>query len=246
MYALLFAEPVVDRTALRLNARNEVHQSPLIRACATGTESAIIALTQGFWPFVSAFEKAIDTQVGRLPLRPLMHRFGHARIRRFFAEARAAVREMREEEGSHAALWQEAAAQLGVELAADNQLTNQHMIDGVAALLHNADADDPVEFFCWLAGTEYIAEELAACLCGSPAFLAQFPDNRWAWGEAHMAGHDGPSHLEIDEDLARAYHPATNPQLAGAALTAHIRRCQRLFGLAAQDVMAHAQSAMVR
>ena len=49
--------------------------------------------------------------------------------------------------------------------------------------------------------------------------------------------HEGPSHLEIDEDLARAYHPATDPDVAGATLFAHIRRCEELFGLAANDVL---------
>ncbi|HEX5326096.1 MAG TPA: hypothetical protein VFW75_05475 [Acetobacteraceae bacterium] len=201
---------------------------------------AIKALLQGFWPFVRAFEKAIDAQVSRLPLRPLMQRFGHARIRRFFAEARAAVREMREEEGSHLLLWQDGAAQLGIDL------DETDTADGVGALLQNADGDDPVEFFCWLAGTEYIAEELAAYLCSSPKFLAQFPARRWTWGEAHTGEHDGPSHLEIDEDLARAYHPASNPALVGAALSAQIKRCQRLFGLAADDVMARHQPAAMR
>ena len=236
MYAPLFAEPVVDRQALRAHARGEVKDSGLIRACAAGVRPAAAALFLEFWPFVQAFELAIDRQVGRLPLRPLIQRFGQARIRHFFAEARAAVREMKEEEGSHAGLWQKGAARLGVRLTATDP------ISGVAALLDNASGDDPVEFFCWLAGTEYIAEELAAYLCGAPAFLSLFPERRWLWGEAHTAEHDGPSHLEIDEDLARAYHPATNPALVGAALAAQIRRCQRLFGAAAADVMARLET----
>jgi len=239
MYALLFAEPAVDREALRAHARGEVEGSTLIRACAAGEKQAVRALLQGFWPFVQAFEHAIDRQVGRLPLRPLIQRFGQSRIRHFFAEARAAVREMKEEEGSHAGLWQKGAEQLGVDL------TEASPVAGVDALLDNASGDDPVEFFCWLAGTEYIAEELAAYLCGSPAFLSLFPKRRWLWGEAHTAEHDGPSHLEIDEDLARAYHPASNPALAGAALSAQIRQCQRLFGAAAEDVMARLVTAVV-
>lgn len=240
MYALLFAEPVVDRAALRADARDEVRFSPLIRACAAGDEPAAVALLQGFWPFVTAFEKAIDAQVKRLPLRPLMQRFGHTRIRRFFAEARAAVREMKDEEGSHAALWRQGARQFGIRLSSDDR------VPGVDALLENAETDDPVEFFCWLAGTEYIAEELGAFLCGSPRFVSLFPDGRWTWGEAHIAEHDGPSHLEIDEDLARAYHPATDPIMAGAALSAQIKRCQRMFGLAAEDVMARLQALAIR
>jgi hypothetical protein len=231
MYALLFAEPVIDRSALRSQARDEVEGSVLIRACAAGERAAAAALLREFWPFVQAFELAIDRQVGRLQLRPLIQRFGQARIRTFFADARAAVREMREEEGSHADLWRRGAEQLGVGLREADP------VPGVAALLDNASVDDPVEFFCWLAGTEYIAEELAAFLCSAPAFLSLFPERRWLWGEVHTAEHDGPSHLEIDEDLARAYHPASSPALAGTALSAQIRRCQRLFGEAARDVV---------
>jgi hypothetical protein len=231
MYALLFADPVVDRSTLRARARNEVEGSILIRACAAGETTAVAALLREFWPFVRAFELAIDGQVGRLPLRPLIQRFGQARIRTFFAEARAAVREMKEEEGSHADLWRTGAEQLGVGLREADP------VPGIVALLDNASVDDPMEFFCWLAGTEYIAEELSAFLCGAAPFLSLFPGRRWLWGDAHNAKYQGPSHLEIDEDLARAYHPANSPALAGAALSAQIKRCQRLFGEAARDVM---------
>lgn len=231
MYALLFTEEVVDRGALRVHAREEVYGSRLIRSCAEGNLNAIKALLVGFWPFVQAFERAIDDRVGRLPTRPLVQRFGQSRVRAFFNEAREAVREMKEEEGSHALLWRRAAEELGVKL------DEQPVVPGVAALLESACSDDEVEFFCWLAGTEYIAEELSAYLCNAPAFNNKFPSGRWVWGLAHlMDDHAGPSHLEIDEDLARAYHPSTDPAVAGAALFAHIRRCERLFGEAAADV----------
>lgn len=232
MYEFLFAEPVVDRKVLRAQARKEVVGAPLLRACANGEEHAVYALLQGAWPFVQAFEKVIDLQVRRLPIRPLIARFGQARVKHFFAQARAAVAEMREEEGSHGALWQESAVGMGIDLS------HVEPVDGVRALLDGAEATDPVEFFCWLAGTEYIAEELSAYLCHAPAFLAVFPDRRWAWGEAHIMQHEGASHLEIDEDLARAYHPASDPVLVGVALSARIRRCLRLFGASAADIMA--------
>jgi hypothetical protein len=185
MYEFLFAEPVVDRKVLRAQAREEVVGAPLLRACAAGEERAVYALLQGAWPFVQAFEKVIDLQVRRLPIRPLIARFGQPRIKHFFAQARAAVAEMREEEGSHAALWQESAGGIGIDLS------HVELVDGVRALLDGAEATDPVEFFCWLAGTEYIAEELSAYLCHAPAFLAVFPDRRWAWGEAHIMQHEG-------------------------------------------------------
>jgi hypothetical protein len=231
MYALLFSDSAVDRRALRAHARQEISGSPLIRACADGDLPAVRALLQGFWPFVQAFEKAIDYQVGRLPIKPLIQRFGQEKVRTFFSEARDAVREMHEEEGSHAELWREGAEGIGVVL--DGGVSAR----GVAALLQNARTSDPVEFFCWLAGTEYIAEELAAHLCHSSAFASLFADQRWTWGDAHIAEHQGPSHLEIDEDLARAYYPVTDPALVGIALFEKIKRCQQLFGAAARDLM---------
>ncbi|MBV9082133.1 MAG: hypothetical protein JOZ62_05620 [Acidobacteriaceae bacterium] len=233
MYEFLFAEPVVDRKFLRAQARAEVVGAPLLRACSDGDPAAVRALVQGAWPFVEAFESAIDLQVKRLPIRPLMARFGQVRIKHFFAQARAAVREMREEEGSHAALWRDSADELGVDL------NHVEIVQGVRALLEGAEAADPVEFFCWLAGTEYIAEELAAYLCGSPAFVNSFRNGRWRWGEAHTRQHEGASHLEIDEDLARAYHPAADPAIAAAALSAWIKRCFGMFGASATDIMAY-------
>jgi hypothetical protein len=236
MYALLFEKPVVDRQALRTEVRREVEQSVLIRACAVGERSAAAALLQEFWPFVRVFEMAIDRQVGRLPLRPLIERFGRSRIRHFFAEARVAVREMKEREGSHADLWRTGAEQMGVHLRVTDP------IPGVAALLDNANVHEPVEFFGWLAGIEYIAEEMSAYLCSAPGFLSLFPEQRWLWGEAHNAAHNAPSHLEINEELARAYHPSNNPALVGTALSAQIKRCQRLFRAAAADVMARMEA----
>ena len=232
MYALLFSEPTVDRISLRAHAREEVSGSPLIKACASGDRGAIRALLIGFWPFVQAFERAIDVRVSRLPTRPLIQRFGQSRVRAFFNEARKAVREMKEEEGSHMMLWRQGADELGIDLE------SSPAVEGIQNLLANTESEDTVEFFCWLAGTEYIAEELASYLCHAPDFVNAFPSGRWIWGLAHLEhDHEGPSHLEIDEDLARAYHPSTDPKVAAATLFAHIRRCEQLFGLAAQDVM---------
>src|SRR5206468_3944592 len=113
MYEFFFAEPVVDRAALRARARAEVAGAALLRECAAGHLAAVQAMLLGAWPFVEAFETAIDLQVKRLTIRPLIARFGQARVKRFFEQARAAVREMREEEGSHAALWRASAAAVG-------------------------------------------------------------------------------------------------------------------------------------
>lgn len=231
MYALLFDGAFVDRVALRQHAREEITNSELIQACGAGDRAAVRALLEGFWPFVTAFEKAIDQQVSRLPIRPLIEKFGQDRVRNFFSEARKAVHEMHEEEGSHAELWRESAHQTGASL--DGSVPSE----GVETLLRNSQARDPVQFFCWLAGTEYIAEELATFLCAQKPFLDLFPRKKWLWGDAHIEVHEGPSHLEIDEDLARAYHPAADDEVARTSLFDKIRHCQRLFAEAAADVM---------
>jgi hypothetical protein len=231
MYQFLYPEPIVDRVALRTEARHWVETSTLLQACAAGHLESIQAMLAKVWPYVEGFEKAIDQQVARLPLKRLVSHFGQQRIREFFREARLAVREMKEEEGAHAELWRQSAEQLHVVL------DGSEPVDGVKHLLKSAWNNDPVQFFCWLAGTEYIAEELAAYLCGSPAFLTHFPGNRWIWADAHLAEHDGASHLEIDEDLARAFHASTDVDEVGRDLSKNIRTCQQLFWVAGEDVL---------
>ena len=76
---------------------------------------------------------------------------------------------------------------------------------GVARLIALANSNDLPRFFALLAATEFIAEELSACLVDHTDFVSLFPRGRWTWGDIHLAEHSGPSHLEIDLDLARAY-----------------------------------------
>jgi hypothetical protein len=236
MYELLYGSTTIDRRALRAFMREQVCNAKLIPACAAGQRSAVHALLSGFWPFVDDFEKAIDRQVAGLPIKPLVKRFGRERTHSFFNTARNAVREMREEEGSHALLWQEGAQALVVNFKAYDR------VPGVEQLIASSTTRDPVAFFCWLAGTEYIAEEMAAYLCKAPRFLELFPDRRWRWGEAHLEAHNGPSHLEIDEDLARAYHPSDDDEVAGKALWDGIVHCQQMFARAAADVFDRMQT----
>ncbi len=233
MYALLFSEPALDRDVVRVATREGIFSSPLVRACARGDREAIRGLLIGFWPFVQAFERAIDQRVGHLPLRPLVERFGQSRVKAFFGEAREAVREMKDEEGSHALLWIAGAEELGIDLNAGDY----PIFGAVEELIRASTSADPVEFFSWLAGVEYLAEELSAYLCHAPAFTSAFPSHRWLWGEAHTAhDHHGPSHLEIDEDLARAYHPSTDPAVVAGTLAANIGRCVQLFDIAANEI----------
>ena len=227
MYEFLHPEPPVDRVLLRAAAVDHVLSMRMARDCAAGDRKALRGLFAGFWLYVEGFEKAIDRQVARLPIKPLAARYGQQRIRSFFAQAKQAVAEMKMEEGSHAVLWKTCAEEAGITLDFPE-------VPAVRSLLDSANNPDPVLFFCWLAGTEYIAEELARFLCDAPGFLACFPDRRWKWGDVHRAEHEGPSHLEIDEDLARAYAGDGSKERLERA----IYYCQRSFLLATDAVYA--------
>jgi len=187
-----------DFVDLRSRASRLVRGLSLIRHAASGDREAATALKIGFWPFVREFELAIDQQL--LPRQPLVRKFGDSDVRGIFTGIARAVRDMKEEEGSHAAHWQKDAECLGIDDLGDLR------VPGVQALIDCAYVKDLPRFFSMLAGTEFIAEELARYLVDSPDFTALFSRRRWIWGEVHLAAHeDGPSHLEIDLDLARAY-----------------------------------------
>ncbi len=235
MYALLFSEALVNRSEMRVFTREKIYSSALARGAAHGDKETIRAMMIGWWPFIQAFERAIDVRVGHLPIKPLVQRFGQTRIKAFFSEAREAVREMKEEEGSHAILWADGAKEFGLDLFG----THYDTLPSVQKLIANADSEDPVIFFSWLAAVEYIAEELAAYLCHAPKFTSLFAKKKWTWGLAHDEHeHDGPSHLEIDEDLARAYYPSNDPDITRAALTANMHECIEMFEKASFEIYA--------
>lgn len=230
MTAVLFYDDTpawVGARALRRAARREVESSTLIVRAAKGDRGAAVALHIGFWPFVSEFELAIDQQ--KLPRFPLRDKFGDRATNTFLSLAEA-VREMKREEGSHAAHWRKDAECLGV-LDLEGPI-----IPGVQALVEDAYSTDLPRFFSVLAGTEYIAEELSKFLVHSPAYTGLFSRHRWVWGEVHTIPHDdGPSHLEIDIDLARAYAP--NDRCI-ERIREMILDTIRLFGQAAREVEA--------
>jgi hypothetical protein len=185
---------------LRTAARDEVAGSSLIRRAASGDREAATALHRGFWPFVHDFEDAIDQHA--LPRWPFRQKFGADVATRTFLGLAEAVRDMKREEGGHAAHWRKDAECLGM-----SDLEGP-VVDGVRDLVVDAYTPDHVRFFSVIAGTEFIAEELGAFLVKSQPFTDLFSRRRWIWGEVHLIPHDdGPSHLEIDLDLARAYAP---------------------------------------
>ncbi len=231
-HTLLHDDAVVDQAAMRAHARDQVYDSPLLTAAAAGDREAACALLTGFWPFVFEFERAIDRMALALPVKPLMARYGRAAICAYMRSANRAVREMKAEEGSHAELWRRDSSRLAISNL------GWTVAPGVDALVRGAYADDPCTFFCRLAATEYIAEELSRRLCAAAPFTRLFADGRFAWGEAHLREHAGPSHLAIDEDLARAYHPADDADEARAFIEAEIRRFAELFRAASVEIFA--------
>jgi hypothetical protein len=191
---------------LRAAAAEGIRACPLIQRAWLGEPKAIAALHIGFWPFVREFELAIDKAT--LPRKPLRERFGSEDFRQKFVSLAEEVREMKREEGSHAAHWKKDAQCFGI---ADLE---GPVLPGVQKLIDLSYTKDLTLFFSVLAGTEFVAEELAAFLLSSQDFARQSSRNRWVWGEVHTIPHDGgPSHLEIDLDLARAYQPTPNPEV---------------------------------
>ncbi len=140
-----------------------------------------------------------------------------------------AVREMKEEEGSHAAHWIKDAWHLGLTDLGSSTLPAVKTLNDAALTL------DDVEFFATLAGSEFVAEELSAYLVAAKPYTELFDRQRWVWGEIHLAPHDhGPSHLEIDLDLARAFSSSdaeAKPRVEGL-----VRRVIHLFEAAALEV----------
>jgi hypothetical protein len=214
-----------DCAYLRQRAAEMAKGTPLIRDAGSGDKTAATALKIGFWPFVREFERAIGQRA--LPREPLMQKFGGPRVRNVFAGIARSVREMKEQEGSHAAIWRDDAEGLGLR-ALDEQATAR-----VRDLIESAYTCDLSRFFAVLAATEFVAEELSRFLVGAPDFIELFARKRWAWGEVHLAPHEaGPSHLEIDLDLARAYSPTTD---AAEIERMVIETCE-LFEAAAREV----------
>ncbi|HTV90453.1 MAG TPA: hypothetical protein VME41_15660 [Stellaceae bacterium] len=107
-------------------------------------------------------------------------------------------------------------------------------VAGVQALIDRAHMKDLAGFFGTLAGTELIAEELSRYLVESRRFTDLFSRRRWMWGEVHLLADDGPSHLDIDLDLARAYGPTASGVEIGQGVLDTIA----LFARAADDVVA--------
>ncbi|HAO34326.1 MAG TPA: hypothetical protein PLP22_10120 [Candidatus Competibacter sp.] len=236
MHASLFFHDNANYFAgseLRAMAREGIRATSLIRRAGCGDRRAAEALHIGFWPFVREFELAIDKQ--HLPRDPLQQRFANAsraRVNQTFIELAKAVAAMKQEEGSHASHWKKDAQCLGLA-----SLEGPPVVPSVQALIESSYSKDLPHFFSVLAGTEFVAEELSAYLTRQPAYLQQFSRKRWIWGEVHLIPHDdGPSHLEIDLDLARAY--SEDDRSAKARIEAAIVETITLYARSANEIEA--------
>ena len=219
-------QKVIDFVGLREYAAGMVASLPIVDLASRGHRPAAEALHIGFWPFVKRFENAIDKHP--LPVKDLYRKFGAAKARSVFHELALEVREMREEEDSHAQHWVADARHLGIEELGDV------ITSGVYRLNEAAYTEDHTEFFAMLAGTEFVAEELSRFLVSKPTFTRLFDRNRWMWGEIHLITHEEKhSHLEIDIDLARAYSYLPD------RIEATVRESIRLFKAAGEDVAKH-------
>lgn len=203
---------------------------PLLQRAREGNVRAAEALLRGFWPFVREFEIAIDRQV--LPREPLRRKFAGTGndVRRIFSCLTRAVASMKDEEGSHAAHWRKDALCLGIKDI------DSAVLPRVQTLIDASYTKDLPRFFAMLAGTEFVAEELSAYLTRHTAFTRLFSRQRWVWGDVHLIPHDdGPSHLEIDLDLARAYSSVDNGQTK-AEIESMVTQTIQMFEAAANQV----------
>ena len=236
---------------LREQACSTMRNSSLIRRCMDGDLEGAKALLVGFWPFVSAFEKAIDARLtgGGLKRQPLYEKFGkrnankhivsiaktirnleESEIEFAFNSAQDSLKDMQHEEWTHAAHWIKDAENLNLNREILESATRTTSVE---KLINDAKNPDLVEFFALLSGTEFIAEELAHILAHNDAYTQLFARKRAIWMEVHtIPDPEGISHLDIDLDLMRAYSNTENSR----ELQDVVLDVINLFGVATEEV----------
>ncbi len=236
---------------LREKAYFTMRDSPLIRRCMVGDLEGAKALLVGFWPFVSAFEKAIDVRLagGGLKRQPLYEKFGKLNANKHivsiakairnleenefefaFNSAQDSLRDMQKEEFTHAAHLLKDAENLEIDR---ETLESAISTTSVEKLINNAKNPNLVEFFALLGGTEFIAEELAHLLAHNTSYTQLFARKRAIWMEVHtIPDPEGISHLDIDLDLMRAYSISEDAR----DLQNSVLDVINLFGAATEEV----------
>lgn len=235
---MLLHPPLAQARVLRHLAVREIVCSPLIQQAGAGDPVAVKALMCGFWPFVRDFQVIVRVDTF-FPVEPLIARYGRTATVQALRFMRQSLRQMAAEEGHHAEVWRQGAHEIGF---GDGDLEHAPKIDAIERLTsfpreNSPTSDFPHLFFCHLAATEYVAEEISRFLVSQAAFLQLFPQSkRWCWGDIHLLDHHhGPSHLEIDEDLAQAF--CRDPDRSDVVAHA-ISQSLFLFATAAHEALA--------
>ena len=183
---------VLDQ-AIREYVFEQVRSSSIMMRCAEGDRAEIKKLFEGLWPFVNGFWGFIEKQVPS-PLRlSKFYRYNPIRTSAIVKQ----LRSMSKEEGDHAELWRSGYADLfdqGIPPVSRPSLVEPLMELGERPA-------SMAEFFSFLAGTEFVAEEVSKYFLESKPFSKLFSACTWKWGDAHLEWHY-PSHLHIDIDLA--------------------------------------------
>ena len=241
---MLLNPPLPDTADLRQYAISQVVELPLIQRCGAGDPIAIKALLCGFWPFVLDFQSIVRNDTF-FPMNPIISRFGRAAVVQAIRHIKQSLHHMAEEEGMHAEIWRKGAQEAGFT---DYDL-QFYRLPAVEALINftsnnTPSSPEPHLFFCHLAATEYVAEEISRFLVQQQAFVSRFRQSgRWQWGDIHLLDHaHGPSHREIDEDLAQAF--CSHPDPADAVMNG-IRHCIELFSIAGRESLDVFESEML-
>lgn len=238
-------------TELRDKAYFTTLNSPLIRRCMDGDLEGAKALSVGFWPFVSTFEKAIDIRLttGGLTRQPLFEKFGklntykhifsiskiiknleESEIEFAFSSAQESLKDMQLEEMTHAAYWLKDAENLELNREI---LDSARSTTSIENLISAAKSPNLVKFFALLGGTEFIAEAVASLLAYNKAYTQLFAKKRAIWMEIHTIPEpEGKSHLDIDLDLMRAYSKSEDSRELQNLLLDVIK----LFGVATVEI----------
>jgi hypothetical protein len=196
----LFFPVAEEEQDLRRYVRDTLLNHELIQRCHAGEQGAARALHRELWnPYIKEFGERVNAfKIGSVRA-DLAKRFGKARTRSVFTSMVFSMRRIAEEETDHARLWEKSAKELGTDLDRVVPLRS------VERLILATNTTPPVTRLATLMNIEFIAEEVAGHLSGSPQFNSLFSNSmEWPWGVEHTREHEGIPHWLVYRDLAFA------------------------------------------
>ena len=128
-----------DFDGLRSLASTGARSGRLIQSACMGNRAAAMAMKKYLWPFVREFELAIDRRY--LPRDVLRTKFGTPMVRNTYGRMARMLKQMKAEEGGHAAHWVADAKQLGMSSL------DEVVLPSVAQLNREAYVEDTTSFF---------------------------------------------------------------------------------------------------